>query len=68
MDRFSYTIFVKNLQDNPLTLSLDQFEQALLTLSPEDIQDIFDALHYSPKEDNVARHVVAMLQILWHYQ
>jgi len=68
VDKFSWTIFIKNLQDNPVVFTMDQFEEKLIQLPIEDIQEIFDALHYSPDDVDTSRHVVKLLQILWHYQ
>ena len=68
MDKFSWTIFITNLRDNPTVFTEAQFKEKLLYLSPEDVQEIFDALHNEPVDLETSKHIIRLLQILWHYQ
>lgn len=69
MDKFKFTILINTLKTNPLALSLDTFEEQLLSLPyPEDYNTIHDALSYAPDDVDTARHKCSMYEILWHYR
>jgi len=69
MDKFSWTIFIKNLRDSPAAISLDYFEEALLALPQEDIEEVFNAISSRDVLTvDDGKQCIEMLQILWHYQ
>lgn len=68
MDRFSYTLFIKNIENTPAVYSTEEFTNLLLTLSPEDLNELQETLLKTPLDLPTAKHVIALMDILWHYQ
>jgi len=71
MDKFKWKIFIEVLENSPTELSLDLFEESLLALPTEDLNSVAEALKCTtstPSDVKTAKHVIEMLQILWHYQ
>lgn len=68
MDRFSYAIFITNLTNNPLLYSIQEFNDLIVALGSEDLEEIRGALLKAPLDLKVAKHVIRLLDILWHYQ
>ena len=69
MDTFKYTVMLEALEKNPMQMPLDSFEEALLTFSIEDLDEIFNILN-TDKTHSVeeANYIMQMLQALWHYR
>lgn len=71
MDGFKYTVMLQALGVDPLQIQLDTFEDALPTLSKEDLDELFTILNQHvtqthPLEEGI--HLANMLQALWHYR
>ena len=69
MDKFKYTVMMQTLDKTPSNISLDYFEEVCLTLSAEDLEEIFLLLterdNWPPDDASV---VMQMLQVLWRYR
>jgi len=70
MDKFSYTIMLKNIQDDPLAITEDLLETSLYTLPEESVAEIFKALTIRLKTSppTEAKHLAQLLRVIWHYQ
>jgi len=68
MDKFSYTIFIKTLAEDPLIHTMDKFEEYISTLSKEELLEVHSVLQYPPSTLTQAKHALELEIILWHYQ
>lgn len=69
MDGFKYTVMIEALQKDPLQIPLDTFEDSLLALSKEDLDELFEILNTDKIHDiHTANHIMKLLQALWHYR
>ena len=69
MDAFKYTVMLEALEKNPMQIPLDSFEEALLTFSREDLDEIFVLLNTDKSHAvDEANHIMQMLQAIWHYR
>ncbi len=68
MDRFSFTVFLKNLENDPKVYTDEQFNEYLLALGAEDVEDIRMSLLRAPTDVDTAKQTIHLLGLLWHYQ
>lgn len=65
MDRFKFHVLLKNLRTNPLEYTVDEIEEYTLTLSNEDLGELFKALSSKTRPAKEAKHTLDLLQVLW---
>ena len=68
MDQFSYTVFTNTLTSQPSAYDIDTFEEILLTLSSEDIEEVFHILTDKVHSADESKQKMRLLQVLWHYR
>ena len=68
MDQFSYTVFINTLTSQPSAYDIDTFEEILLTLGNEDIEEVFHILTGYTHSADESKQKMRLLQVLWHYR
>lgn len=68
MDNFKYTVLLHAAEFEPQNINKRDFEQQLLTLSVEDLNELFELLLKGTRSVEKAQVTAELLQILWHYR
>ena len=69
MDKFKYAIMLEILDKSPSNIDIEDFRDACLTFSQEDLDEIFTILTSRatwPVDD--ANAVMRLLQVIWNYR
>lgn len=65
MDKFNRKIFTESLKTNPEMYTEDSFSELILTINDEDAEEILAALASIPRTEEVAKHVVTLITIIF---